>query len=134
MKNTAAAYIAALLTMAILDALWLGLVAKPLYQQGIGHLMAERPGWAAAAVFYLLYPAGLMVFAVLPWSESPRNWAAVLTAAALFGLFTYATYDLSNLATLKNWPIGLTVIDIAWGCVIATTSAAAAKAALLMVR
>lgn len=130
MKHTAIAYITALLAMAALDALWLGLIAKPLYQQGIGHLMAEQPNLAAAALFYLLFPAGLLFFAVLP----ERNWTTTLTAAALFGFFTYATYDLSNLATLKAWPIGLAAIDIAWGCLIATASAAAAKAVLGSVR
>ena len=130
MKSTAIAYITALLVMVAMDALWLGFIAKPLYQQGIGHLMADAPNLVAAAVFYFLFPAGLVFFAVLP----ERSWTSTLTAAALFGFFTYATYDLSNLATLKGWPISLAVIDMGWGCLIATASAAASKAALATVR
>ena len=133
-KNTLIAYAAALLAMAVLDALWLGLLAKPMYQQGIGHLMAEQPKIPAAVVFYLLFPVGLMVFAVQPGAAVVPGWQACLGAAALYGLFTYATYDLSNLATLKNWPVSLAVIDIAWGMFISTASAAAGKFALASVR
>ena len=130
LKNTLIAYAAALVAVAILDALWLGLIAKPLYQQGIGHLMADKPNIPAASVFYFLFPIGLMVFAVHPGALIAPSWQATLTAAALFGLFTYATYDLSNLATLKNWPLSLAAIDIAWGIFLSTASAAAAKLAL----
>ena len=130
MKSTLAAYAAALVVMAVLDALWLGFIAKPLYQQGIGHLIADKPNLMAALVFYLVFPVGLLVFAVQP----DRAWGATLIAAALFGFFTYATYDLSNLATLKGWPVGLVVIDIAWGCAISTACGAAAKWAMTSVR
>ncbi len=130
MKSTLAAYAAALIAMAVLDALWLGFIAKPLYQQGIGHLMAEKPNLPVALLFYLLFPIGLMVFAVQP----DRAWRETLAAAAMFGFFTYATYDLSNLATLKGWPVGLAAIDIAWGVFISTACAAAAKFAMTSVR
>jgi uncharacterized membrane protein len=134
LKDTLIAYVAALLALVALDALWLGLIAKPLYQQGIGHLMADQPRLWAAALFYLLFPVGLMIFSLQPAAQPERSWAVVLTSAALFGFFTYATYDLSNLATLKNWPASLAAIDIAWGCLIAMASAAAAKQAVMMVR
>lgn len=130
MKSILVAYTAALVAMAVLDALWLGFIAKPLYQQGIGHLMADKPNLPVALLFYLIFPIGLMVFAV----QADRDWQATLVAAALFGFFTYATYDLSNLATLKGWPVGLAAIDIAWGCFISTASAAAAKFAMMSVR
>ena len=132
MSRTLAAYAATLLAMLLLDGLWLGLIARPLYQQGIGHLMAERPNLLAAGVFYALYPVGLVVFALLPHAADPA-WRATLLAAALFGLLAYATYDLSNLATLRQWPLGLSLIDIAWGTAASVAAAAAGKAALRFV-
>lgn len=98
----------------IIDLVWLGLIAKNLYQRQIGHLMAEQVNWIAAIIFYLLFIGGLVFFVILPNYES-GNWAKVLLYGALFGLITYATYDLTNLATLKDWPIQITLIDLAWG-------------------
>ena len=129
MRNTLLAYAAAAAALLALDAVWLGIVAQPLYQRSIGHLMAEQPGWAAAATFYLVYPLGLMRFAVLPHRHD-RAMGPTLSAAALFGFFAYATYNLSNLATLRDWPVGVSLIDIAWGTVVSTASAAAGKLAL----
>ena len=123
------AFAATATVMVALDLLWLGLIARPLYQQGIGHLMAERPSVPVAALFYAVYTLGLVVFAVAPQTAETR-WAVVLGSAALFGLVAYATYDLTNLATLKGWPVGLTVIDMAWGSVLSVLSAAAGRAAL----
>ena len=123
------AFAATATVMVALDVLWLGLIARPLYQQGIGHLMAERPIVPVAALFYAVYTLGLVVFAVAPQTAETR-WAVVLGSAALFGLVAYATYDLTNLATLKGWPVGLTVIDMAWGSVLSVLSAAAGRAAL----
>lgn len=134
LKNILIAYAAALLAIAILDGLWLGLIAKPLYQQGIGHLMADKPFIPAAVAFYFLFPIGVLVFAVQPSAAVLPSWQATLSSAALFGLFTYATYDLSNLATLRNWPVSLAAIDIGWGIFISTASAAAAKLALSLTR
>ena len=123
------AFAATATVMVALDLLWLGLIARPLYQQGIGHLMAERPIVPVAALFYAVYTLGLVVFAVAPQTAETR-WAVVLGSAALFGFVAYATYDLTNLATLKGWPVGLTVIDMAWGSVLSVLSAAAGRAAL----
>ena len=123
------AFAATATVMVALDLLWLGLIARPLYQQGIGHLMAERPIVPVAALFYAVYTLGLVVFAVAPQTAETR-WAVVLGSAALFGFVAYATYDLTNLATLKGWPVGLTVIDMAWGTVLSVLSAAAGRAAL----
>ena len=124
------AFAATATVMVALDLLWLGLIARPLYQQGIGHLMAERPIMPAAALFYAVYTLGLVVFAVAPQTAETR-WAVVLGSAALFGFVAYATYDLTNLATLKGWPVALTVIDMAWGTVLSVLSAAAGRAALV---
>jgi uncharacterized membrane protein len=122
-------YLAVAATMLVLDVIWLGFVAKPLYQQGIGHLMAEQPKLAAAGLFYVLYALGLMIFVVTP-GGSTMPWEKTLWMGALFGLFCYATYDLSNLATLKNWPTGLAFIDMAWGSVLSAACASAGKAAM----
>jgi len=115
--------------MILLDLLWLGVLARPLYQQGIGHLMAERPIWPVAVLFYAVYALGLVVFAVAPQTLD-RRWPVVLGSAALFGFVAYATYDLSNLATLKAWPAWLAALDMAWGTVASVLSAAAGRAAL----
>jgi uncharacterized membrane protein len=127
MRRTLTAYAATLTLMVALDLLWLGLIAKPLYQQGIGHLMAEKPDVAVAIVFYVVYASGLLYFSVLAQGAS-SGWWPTLRDAALFGFFAYATYDLTNLATLKHWPVGLSMIDIAWGVFVSTASAAAGRA------
>ena len=125
MQKTLLAYAATTLVMVVIDLVWLGWIAKPLYQQGIGHLMASEPKLAAAALFYLLFPVGLMVFAVVPGASMP--WGNTAINAALFGFFAYATYDLTNLATLKNWPISLALIDMAWGTAVSAVAALAGR-------
>ena len=122
-------YAAIAVVMIALDLLWLGVIAKPLYQQGIGHLMAEQPNVPVAVLFYALYALGLLLLAVLP-NAAEQGWSKTLVTAALFGFFAYATYDLTNLATLKGWPVGLSLLDMAWGTVVSTASAAAGKFAL----
>lgn len=97
-----------------IDMLWLGIIAKDLYQKQIGHLLKTDVNWVAAIVFYLLFIGGLVYFVLMPNAEA-GNLGKVLLAGALFGFITYATYDLTNLATLKDWPIQITIIDLAWG-------------------
>ena len=121
--------LAALLTMAVLDGLWLGWIAKPLYQQGLQHLTADKVNWAAAAAFYLVFVSGLLVFTVLPHADLPGLTKTAMSAA-LFGFVAYATYDLSNLATLKGWPLELSLIDMVWGSALSAASASAGKAVL----
>ncbi len=128
MNRNLAAYAAAAVTLLVIDMLWLGVIAKPLYQQGIGHLMAPQPKLWAAALFYLLYPAGLVLFAVMPNHGSA--WLQTALMGAAFGLFAYATYDLTNLATLKDWPLGLSVIDTLWGAAVSAVAATAGRAAM----
>ena len=94
--------------------LWLGLLARSFYQQHLGYLMAPSPNWFAAILFYLLFIAGLLVFVVLP-GLAENSLKTTLSRAALFGLITYATYDLTNLATLKDWPALLSIVDMLWG-------------------
>ena len=122
-------YLATAFVMIALDMLWLGVIAKSMYQTAIGHLMAEKPNIPAALVFYPLYALGLQVFAVTPQSVDAA-WARSVVMGALFGFFAYATYDLSNFATLRNWPIRLTIVDIIWGTVLSAVSVAAGRAAL----
>lgn len=126
MTKFIAAYGAIFLVLLAIDLLWLGVLAKSLYQQHIGHLMAAKPNVFAAGLFYLLFPIGLLFFAVSPYGNSP-DWRHVLISAAAFGFFSYSTYDLTNLAIMKNWPMSLSVIDIAWGTFASTLAAMAGK-------
>ena len=132
MKRQLAAYAGTLIVMVGLDLLWLGIIAKPLYQQGIGHLMADKPNVAVAVLFYALFALALVVFAVAPLGPTgpAPGWGRTVAMAAMFGFFAYATYDLTNLATLKQWPIGLSLLDIAWGTCVSAVSAAAGKAVM----
>ncbi|MGB0203058.1 MAG: DUF2177 family protein [Acholeplasmataceae bacterium] len=98
----------------IIDILWLGLFAKNMYQSQIGFILAKKPNWYAAFIFYILYIVFLMIFAIMPALQKSSFNDAMLYGA-LYGFITYATYDLTNLATLKNWPLKVTLIDITWG-------------------
>ena len=103
-----------------IDMLWLVIVAKKFYQQQIGFLMKPDINWYAAFVFYLLFIGGLVIFVISPAVEK-QSWMHAIIFGGLFGLITYATYDLTNLATLKDWPILVTVVDLIWGTVLAAS-------------
>jgi uncharacterized membrane protein len=120
------AYLATALPLLLADGLWLGVIAKRFYREALGPLMARRVKIAPAALFYLGYPIGLAIFAVLPATGIAN--AALL--GGLFGLFCYGTYDLVNHATLEGWPLRLTLVDMAWGT--ALSAAASAVAAFLL--
>jgi uncharacterized membrane protein len=109
----------------VVDLLWLGVVARSLYRDSLGHLLAERINWPAAVVFYLIYIVGILVFAVAPGLRDGSIGKTLLLAAG-FGFFTYATYDLTNMATLPRWPLKIVIVDIAWGVVLCTGVAGAA--------
>ena len=98
----------------LIDVAWLALIAPKLYKANIGHLMADKPNLPAAGAFYLLYIAALLFFVIDPALVRGSAWQAVWTGAFL-GLVMYATYDLTNLATMKDWPLKITAIDLAWG-------------------
>ena len=121
-------YAAVFATMFIIDMIWLGVVAKSTYANAMGPLLSPSPNLWAAAAFYLLFPVGLLIFAVLPQVNSPV-WKAALMGA-LFGFFAYSTYDLTNLAVVKDWPLGLTFIDMAWGTLVSAAAATSGKLAL----
>jgi uncharacterized membrane protein len=107
-------YCATLVAFLALDAVWLGLVARSFYRNYLGFLLAPNTNWLAAAIFYLLFIAGILFFVVVPGLEA-NSLRTTLLRAALFGLITYATYDLTNLATIKDWPVLITVVDTLWG-------------------
>ena len=119
------AYLATLVPFLVLDGLWLGLVAQTFYQSQIGFIMTKNPIWAAAIIFYLLYVVGMVVFVVLPGVKEGKLGPAVLRGA-FFGLVCYATYDLTNLATLQGWPIAITVVDLIWGATVSGLTTLAA--------
>ncbi len=113
-------YIIALPVFFIIDMIWLGLIAKNFIREQIGFLMKTNLNWFAAIIFYLLFIAGLVVFVLSPSFEK-KDWLNALYLGALFGLFTYSTYDLTNLATIKDWPLLVTIVDIIWGMVLSAS-------------
>ena len=104
----------------VIDMIWLVFVAKKFYQQQIGFLMKPDINWIAAIIFYLLFIGGLVIFVISP-AIKIQSWVHALIYGALFGLITYATYDLTNLATIKDWPLLVTVVDLIWGTVLAAS-------------
>ena len=110
-------YFALLAVFFAVDMIWLGLIASSFYKKHLGYLMATDINWTAAIIFYLLFILGIMVFVVLPGVKED-SLANTLIRAALFGLITYATYDLTNLATIRDWPLIITVVDLAWGMIL----------------
>ena len=100
-----------------IDLIWLGLVARSFYQKHLGYILSPEVNWPAAVVFYLIYIVGIIFFAVRPALEV-ESLSRALLLGAFFGFITYATYDLTNLATLKDWPLIVVIVDIAWGTVL----------------
>lgn len=109
-----AIYLVSLVVFFTIDLFWLGIIAKNLYREQIGFLMSAEIKWKPAILFYALYIAGLVVFAILP-AINEGNWVSALLYGGFFGLVCYATYDLTNLATLKGWPIKIVIYDLLWG-------------------
>jgi uncharacterized membrane protein len=110
-------YLVSLTAFFAIDLVWLGLAARSFYQQYLGFLMSPSPNWFVAILFYLLFIAGLLFFVIVPGLKD-NSLKTTLLKAALFGLVTYATYDLTNLATLKDWPALLSIVDMLWGTVL----------------
>ena len=120
------AYICTIIFMFIVDLIWLSQLAQPLYQAGIGHLMAAEPKLGFAAIFYLVFVFGLMWFAVRP-NIAAKGLKSTFFSGAIFGFFIYASYDLTNLALLKDWPLKLSIIDMTWGTSLSGVCAAFGK-------
>ena len=113
-----AGYVAALLTFLSADMAWLGTMAPRFYRPTLGDIAISGVNLPPAIVFYALYPVGLLIFATIPALKS-GSIASAVVSGALFGFFTYATYDLTNQATLRNWTLQLTLIDVSWGTILA---------------
>jgi len=113
-------YLIALPVFFAIDMIWLGLIAKKFYANQIGFLLRPDVNWTAAISFYLLFIAGLVAFVIHP-ALSKTSLKHALLFGAFFGLITYATYDLTNLATMKNWPLTVTIVDLIWGAVLASS-------------
>ncbi len=122
------ALLATLGVMAVLDGIWLTLVARTFYRENLGHLIGDATNWPPAIAFYLIYAVGAWFFATQPGVDEGSVLTAVLRGAA-FGFVAYATYDLTNHATLRDWPALVTVVDMAWGTFL--TAAVAGTAAWL---
>lgn len=115
-------YGATLIAFLAIDMIWLGLIAKNFYRDQLGTLMLDRPSLAVGLGFYLIFAVGIVVFAVEPGLRE-GNWRTTALLGALLGLIAYGTYDLTNLATLRNWPVAMSFVDMAWGTVLTASSA-----------
>lgn len=120
LKSILISYLLTFIVFLMIDLLWLGIIAKNLYQKYLGDFLSDKVNWTAAFIFYFIYVAGISIFAIYPAVQKGSAFNAILMGA-LFGLFTYATYDLTNLATLKDWPLPIVFIDILWGAILSAT-------------
>lgn len=120
--NYVLSYLVTLVIFFAIDLLWLGIVARKYYDRYIGHLRAYRTNWPAAVIFYAVFIAGLLYFAINPALELDSIKSAFILGAQ-FGFMTYFTYDMTNLATLKEWPVALSIVDIIWGTLLNSLTA-----------
>jgi len=123
MKHFIKLYLVSLASFFAIDMVWLGLIASSFYRKHLGYLMAPNTNWLAAIIFYLLFIFGIVYFVLIPGLKS-SSMKGTLLRAALYGLITYATYDLTNLATLKDWPVVLSIVDMTWGTVLSMSVSA----------
>ena len=114
-----------LFTFLILDAIWLGFVARNFYAKYLETYLTENVIWLSAIIFYLIFNVGLLLFVILPSIEK-NSYSILIFYSLLYGLVTYATYDLTNYATIKDWPLTVTIVDIIWGMFVAFASSSAA--------
>ena len=130
MTKTFAGYMVALVALAIVDALWLGIVSGEFYKARLGQLLLDQPVWSIAILFYLIHAAGISVFPV-PMALNGGSWTTAVLYGALFGFFAYSAYDITNLATLRGWSMAVSLVDLAWGTV---ATAIASTASFLAVK
>ncbi len=116
-KSVILSYLLTFIVFLMIDMLWLGVIAKNIYQKYLGNFLTDSVNWTAAFIFYFLFVVGISIFVIYP-SVNKGSVLHAIFMGALFGLFTYATYDLTNLATLKGWPLPIVFIDIIWGSVL----------------
>ncbi len=120
MKYYIKLYLVALSVFLLVDLIWIGGVARTFYQTHLGFILASSPNWPAAVIFYLIFVAGLLYFAVIPGAKD-RSLNKALERACVFGIVTYGTYDLTNLALIEGWPVLVTVVDMIWGGTLSVT-------------
>lgn len=123
------AWIAIVIVFLAIDAVWLGMVATSFYRSQLGELMLDQPKLQIAAIFYLLYAGAILVLASMPAAKQSSLGLAFVLGAVL-GLAAYGTYDITNLSTLKNWPVSMSLVDLAWGTLLTAISATAGCAVL----
>ncbi|WP_184719964.1 DUF2177 family protein [Caulobacter sp.] len=133
MKGHLFAYLASGVVFLIMDAIWLTTMVPKLYKPRLGALIADKPALPPAVAFYLIYLFGILLLAILPAARED-SWRRLVFNAAVFGFCAYATYDLTNQATLRSWSTAVTVADIAWGTLLTTAAACAGYAALRAAR
>lgn len=115
MTNLILRYIISLAVFLVIDGLWLAVIAKSFYSKHLGYLMADKVNFFAAGIFYIIFMVGVLVFVINPAITGNWSWIKIVSLGALFGLVAYATYDLTNQAVVKDWPLIVTVVDMAWG-------------------
>jgi uncharacterized membrane protein len=123
MRKALIAFAVLAVTFLLIDSVWLGVIAVDFYKATIGHLLAPEPDFVAAAFFYVIYLGGVVHFVVLP-AVAEGSIMKAARQGALFGLVAYATYDLTNMATMRDWPLSVTLADLAWGAFITAVSSA----------
>jgi len=124
MRSYIFAYAGALVAFCAMDFFWLTIIAKKFYQAQMGSLMLAEPNLTSAAIFYILYILGLLVFAVMPALRS-QSFIMAMSLGAFLGLIAYGSYDLTNLSTLKGWSLILSLVDICWGIVVSSVASSA---------
>ncbi len=133
MRNMLIAYAAAFVIMGGLDFVWLSLTVDPIYHRAMGSVLAEKANMSAAAAFYVIYVLGVVVFAIMP-AVADGDWQGAVLRGALFGFVAYATYDLTNLATLRVWSLRVSLIDMAWGSLVTAMVAGGSTAIVLALK
>ena len=123
------AYAASAVAFFALDFIWLSLAVPRIYKPLLGTMLRDSPNLPVAAAFYLVYVIGIVVFAVLP-AASAGSWLMALGLGALLGLVAYGTYDFTNLSTMKDWPVMVSLVDLAWGVSVSAVAALVGYAAL----
>lgn len=123
MSSSVKMYIISVTVFLLIDALWLGLIARKVYAKYLGYIMTKDIVWLAAVVFYLIFVAGLLFFVIDP-AIKYQSIKYAIAAGAFFGFIAYATYDLTNMATIQGWPLIVTVIDLIWGAFLSSATSA----------
>ena len=123
MSRVLLTYVVSVPVFFIVDMIWLGLIARGFYRKALEPLLTPNINWTAAIIFYFLFLVGILIFALLPGIER-RSLVYTIAMAALFGFISYATYDLTNLATLRDWPLMLSIVDMIWGSFLSASTAA----------